>query len=166
MLTNRQIQLRHSQVWEPSLKARETDHLEPFSEPSLCQVDEGNHHMRNIPILWLRSHRPSLISSWQYSNQAAVYGCVCSVGAGFHSAVFAEINPASPVVPDTRRCPCQLSATPLRFARLAATLRCAAVTAVRRTPLSSLFSQQFRSGRLAQLFAESLRPFKKGNKSI
>lgn len=30
-----------------------------------------------------------------------------------HSAVFAEINPVSWVVPDSRLCPCQLSAMPL-----------------------------------------------------
>lgn len=53
------------------------------------------------------------------SNQANSWLCVCvrkgeiSTRAGLlHSAVFAEINPASPVVPDSRRRLCQLSAMP------------------------------------------------------
>lgn len=56
-----------------------------------------------------------------WSNQANSWLCVCfhekgaiTTRAGLlHSAVFAEINPASPVVPDSIRCLCQLSAMPL-----------------------------------------------------
>lgn len=83
---------------------------------------EGYHDMKNVyslaPIIqalkWLR----------HCGNQANSWLCVCGrMGGGgvglstraglLHSAVFAEINPAFPVVPDSRRCLCQLSAMPL-----------------------------------------------------
>lgn len=90
-----------------------------LSEPSPCQVDGGDimtwknaYSLAPITqaLIWLR----------HCSNQANSWLCVCvrkeeiSTRAGLlHSAVFAEINPASPVVPDSRRRLCQLSAMPL-----------------------------------------------------
>lgn len=69
-----------------------------------------------------------MIKELQQSSKFLVV-CLCggkknreiSTRAGLlHSAVFAEINPASPVVPDSQRCLCQLSAMPLCSILLAA----------------------------------------------
>lgn len=120
LLTNSLIQPRYAQVGELSLKPRETEHSNPLSLSPLHVkwMAGGYHDMKNVyslapitqALTWLRHS----------GNQANSWFCVCvrkgeiSTRAGLlHSAVFAEINPASPVVPDSRRCLCQLSAMPL-----------------------------------------------------
>lgn len=88
-----------------------------LSQPSPCQVVRG-YDMKNVYSL--APITPAVIWLKHCSNQANSWLCV-SVRKGaiatraglLHSAVFAEINPASPVVPDSRRCLCQLSAMPL-----------------------------------------------------
>lgn len=131
LLANSRIQSRYAQVGELSLKPRETEHSNPLSLSPLHvkwmgREWGGYHDMKNVyslapitqALIWLR----------HWGNQANSSLCVCvcvcvrgrerggeiSTRAGLlHSAVFAEINPASPVVPDSRRCLCQLSAMPL-----------------------------------------------------
>lgn len=94
-----------------------------LSEPSPCQVDVGG--LEKCLLSGSNHTGPRMIKAlWQSGKFLVV--CLCESRGEIsaraellHSAVFAEINPASPAVPDSRRCLCQLSAMPLRSILLA-----------------------------------------------
>lgn len=125
LLTNSRIQSRYPQVGKLSLKPRETEHSNPLSLSPLhvkwmrggiswhekCLFSGSNHTgSQMIKALW-QSSKFLVVCLWE---KRGGWGGGLSTRAGLlHSAVFAEINPAFPVVPDSRRCLCQLSAMPL-----------------------------------------------------
>lgn len=124
MLANSCIQPRYAQVVELSLQAPRGRTL----KSALWALSMSSGRCADIMTFKKKKKRAYSLApitralAWlRYcSNQANSWLCVCvrkgeiSTRAGLlHSAAFAEINPASPVVPDSRRRLCQLSAMPL-----------------------------------------------------